>query len=145
MSNPKAKAPISPVARQQLGRDAKDIKGTALRKGLSLDRYEEARELRFAKEHFELGCWLHFFHRKVGLSTEEGFQARVECALRIFLSGIHNPSYDFSTVFDFGERDFDTLFESGDSATVIDRLRAAITSDPSGLLKAAFDYHGWSY
>lgn len=143
--NPQAKAPISAAARLQLSHDAKDVRGAAHRKGLSLDRFEEARQLRFAKEHFELGCWLHYFRHTVGHSSEAGFQSRAECAMRIFLGGIQSPSYDFCTVFDFGEREFDTIFEMGDSARVIGSLRAAIPSDPSGLLKTAFDYHSWPY
>lgn len=139
----RAKAPISTTARNQLQQDVRDIKAAAARKQVTLDRYEEARELQMAKKHFELGCWLHYYGGKFGQSSDAGFKARVECAMRLFLSDIASPSYDFFTVFDFGERQFDTIFEMGDADEVVDRLRSAIQSDSSGLIKKAFLHHGW--
>lgn len=139
----RAKAPISATARNQLQQDVRDIKAAAARKQVTLDRYEEARELQMAKKHFELGCWLYYYSSQVGQNSEAGFKTRVECVMRLFLSDISSPSYDFFTVFDFGERQFDTIFEMGDADEVIDRLRYAIQTDSSGLIKKAFSHHGW--
>lgn len=60
------KAPISKTDRAQLQKDATNIRATAERKRVTLDRYEEARELRIAKSHFELGCWLYRFTKLRG-------------------------------------------------------------------------------
>lgn len=138
-----AKAPLSSATRNMLTQDAKNIQATARRKQITLDRWEEQCESRAAKNHFELGCWLHFYRGKIGRSDESGLQARVECALHLFLNGVQSPSYDFFTIFDFGERDFDTLFEMGDADQVIAHLRDAIPNDKSGMIAKAFTHHGW--
>lgn len=62
---------------------------------------------------------------------------------RIFLAGFNNPCYDFFTVFDFGERQFDGIFEEGDAEEVIDGLRKEIPLDSSGQIATAFEYFGW--
>lgn len=142
--DPRAKAPIPAHVRNRLTADARDIRGTATRKGVVLDRYEEVEERLAAINHFELGCWLHYFQNKVGLDSDKGFKARVECALRLFHAGIFNPTYKFHTVFDFGERTFDSIFEMGDAGDVIGLLRDALDSDKSGNLAKAFAHHGWS-
>jgi hypothetical protein len=140
----RAKAPIPIVVRNQLMQDAKNIKATAVRKQVTLRPIEEVAERRMAQKHFELGCWLHYYSSKVGLDSEAGFKARVECAMRLFLSDIASPSYGFFTVFDFGERQFDSIFEMGDAGEVIDRLRYAIQTDSSGLIEKAFGHYGWA-
>lgn len=140
----KEQAPLSKATREQLKKDIADLPATAKRKGLTLDRWEQASETRAAKKHFELGCWLHYYSTRVGIPGELGLAARVDCARRIFMAGIKNPGYDFMTVFDFGERDFDTIFESGDSKQVIDRLRQLANEDSSGNIAEAFEYFGWS-
>jgi hypothetical protein len=139
-----AKAPIQDCVRNRLASYAKDIKFAAKRKQITLSHHEEATEARVAREHFELGCWLHYYSTRVGLDSDTGFKARVECAMRIFLTGMTNPNYDFFTIFDFGSRTFDAIFEMGDASEVIDRLRTAIPCDASGQLEKAFNHHGWN-
>jgi hypothetical protein len=46
-------------------------------------------------------------------------------------------------VFDFGERQFDRIFEMGDAQNVIDTLRDAVDTDSSGLMHKAFVHFGW--
>ena len=69
-------------------------------------------------QQFELGCWLHFYSTRVYAT---GTWARIDCVRRLLLAEYEqlNPSYDFFTVFDFGERQFDTCFEMDDSQSVM--------------------------
>lgn len=132
----------------QLRRDASNIRATSARKGLSppsdLDVHCESA---MAQSHFELGCWLNYYRRLITKDIKpgdnEGFLARVDCAKRIFQSGIMNPRYEFFTVFDFGQRDFDAIFEMGDSDCVIDALRDEILYDSTGNLARAFKHFNW--
>lgn len=139
----KDNAPISTAERAQLRSDARDVRATAERKMLTLDWYEEKQETAFATDQFELGCWLFYFSRRIGLEGPDGLKARIECAERLFMSGICNPGYDFFTVFNFGERQFDTIFEMGDAELVVDALRKLIPKDRTGRLAQAFEHFGW--
>lgn len=47
----------------------------------------------------------------------------------------------FFTVFGFGERDFDSLFEMGDADQVVAGLRAMLDSDVH--IRNAFLFHRW--
>lgn len=137
------KAPISKTDRAQLQKDAANIRAAADRKGVTLDRYEEARELKIAKSHFELGCWLYRFTKLRGVPQAQYLQERIDIVMRIFLAGFNNPSYDFFTVFDFGERQFDGIFEEGDAMDVIDGIRKRIPMDTTGEIARAFESFGW--
>lgn len=139
-----AKAPISATVRAQLRKDAQNVRACAERKGLCMDHYEEQDEAFHAKNHFELGCWLHFYQRSFYDLGHEGFHERVQCMLRLFLNDFKNPGYSFFTVFDFGERQFDSIMEMGDSARVMAELRKALTLDKTGKIANAFSYYGWS-
>lgn len=136
-------APISKTDRDQLVRDVADIRAAAQRKGTTLDRYEEARESQIASRHFELGCWLSRYTKLRGLSPEQHLSERVDIVTRLFLAGFKNPRYDFFTAFDFGERQFDSIFEEGDSKAVIEGLRKRIAADKTGQIASAFEYFGW--
>jgi hypothetical protein len=138
------KAPLPAVVRQRLVMDAKHVRATAGRKELQIDDFEARREESMARMHFELGCWLRHFTTLISRPDEIGLNARIECALRIFLSGITNPSYDFHTVFDFGERDFDAIFEMGDSEAVIENLQFAAKADTTGKIASAIANFGWN-
>ena len=50
----------------------------------------------------------------------------------------------FFPVFEFGEREFDTSFEMGDTAQVLDGLRKLAHRSRSQHIKEAFDEMGWS-
>lgn len=139
----KKHAPLDKADLQQIIDDIGDIRAAAKRKNVTLDTWDECRELRAAKEHFDLGCWFFHYRFLVGSVGEEGFRARVDCARRSFLEGIFNPGYKFFTLFDFGERHFDTLFEMGDAERVIAELRKLISTDKSGKIAEAFDNFGW--
>lgn len=134
-------APISRIERAQLVRDAANLQAAAKRKGLTLDLY--GREGTMAKKHFELGCWLWRFTKIRDLPSEQYLAERVEIVTRLFLAGFRNPRYDFFTVFDFGERQFDGIFEQGDSQDVIDGLRRNIPMDTTGEIKSVFESFGW--
>lgn len=137
-----AKAPITTAQRAVLERDASDVRAAAARKGFTCDAWEERAETSAAREHFELGCWLFYYSRRVGMCA--GLADRVNCARRLFESGVFSPRYDFFTVFEFGERQFDTIFEMGDSAEVLALLRIEARKNPAGNLAKAFAHHGWS-
>jgi hypothetical protein len=139
----KMTAPITKAERAQLLNDSADLQGTAKRKGVTLDRYEEAREGLVAAKHFELGCWLFRFTKLRGLPPTQYLAERIDVVTRLFLAGFNNPRYDFFTVFDFGERQFDGIFEQGDSENVLEGLRRNIPLDTTGRLVTAFEYFGW--
>lgn len=134
------RAPITAAERKQLKANLADLRATAARNQTTLDDWEERNEREAGHQHFELGCWLYYYHRRVGT---EGVEARIDCARRIFLAGITNPKYQFFTAFSFGERQFDTIFEMGDSAEVIKGLQQLIPSDSTGNIAKAFQYFGW--
>lgn len=141
MSNPHTQpAPISAAARRQLKADATNLRAAATRKGSTLNDWEEREERAAAAEHFELGCWLFYYSGKLTTGT---LRDRIDCARRLFLAGVYRPGYQFFTVFDFGERQFDSLFEMGDADQVIDGLREHLVQDVTGKLQAAFQYMGW--
>lgn len=139
----KQKAPLSSDERSQLKADAKDIWAAVERKNLDVDKSEARHEVNAAAENFELGCWLKYYSNRIGQVGEHALEDRIDCADRIFSAGIQNPKYDFHVIFDFGEREFDTLFEMGDSEAVIEGLRdrLALRNSP-GVLKA-FENFGW--
>lgn len=137
-------APIPAETRRQLQVDAQDVLAAAKRHG---DISPPVRELNIerycALENFELGCWLYYYRSLVCLPGPEGLRHRIDCARRLFEAGYFNPEYKFYTVFRFGERQFDTIFEMGDSSAVLDGLRALVSSDGTGNLVKAFTCHGW--
>lgn len=140
MSSTLTHAPISADDRIRLQSDLQNIKQTAARKNVILDAYDESRETLAGKANFELGCWLYYYRHRIGI---EDTATRIDCARRIFEAGFANLGYEFFTVFEFGERQFDTLFESGDAAEVIAGLRALIPADKTGNIRKAFEYFGW--
>lgn len=144
MININDKAPLLDIVRNQLLQDANDIKSAAERKGRTLLKIEFDRESQAAMQNFELGCWLYHYKPLISLEGITGFEARVDCAMRLMLSGVNYPGYDFYTVFDFGDRDFSDLFEMGDGDAVLHALRESIPNDPSGRLKQGFVEFGWS-
>ncbi|MFG6417068.1 hypothetical protein ACG02S_24535 [Roseateles sp. DC23W] len=136
------RAPLSASVRARLRRDvARDkIAACAKRKSLDLDPHSLMAEANTGAQHFELGCWLHYYSRRVG---DEGLWARIDCMRRLLLSDYHqfNPRYDFFTVFDFGEREFDACFEMGDGSDV---LRALVGMRSSTLVAEKFAQMGWT-
>lgn len=137
----RVRAPISAAERKQLKADLKNLHTAADRKGITLNAWEERREKESGEKHFELGCWLFYYHQRVGKTN--GLADRIDCARRIFAAGITNPGYQFFTAFNFGERQFDTIFEMGDSDQVVIGLRKHLERDLTGHLAAAFRNFGW--
>jgi hypothetical protein len=135
-------APIKSEYLDLLLNDSDNVRKVAERKNTTLDAREEREETEFAKSHFKLGCWLFYYSRRVGLT--DGFNDRVDCARRIFQAGFTNPRSRFFTVFDFGERNFDTIFEMNDGDQVVEALRRLIHGDKTGNIAKAFAEHGWS-
>lgn len=133
-------APITDEQRAHLKRDASDLHGTAMRKGSTLDRWEHEEEARTARDHFELGCWL-FYYSKRFYGGQDTLDLRIDIVRRLFQAGIYAPAYMFFTVFDFGERQFDSIFEQGDAEHVIEGLRASLYDDE---VRKGFEYCGWS-
>ena len=140
------KAKYPPLSEAELARlraDARDIPGTAKRRNTTLDAWDLRSERAAAEKHFALGCWLFYYSRRIFLSGPDGLQHRIDCARRIFEAGFANPGYAFFTVFEFGEREFDTIFEMGDSAQVLDGLRKLARKSHSNAIKDAFSEMGW--
>lgn len=135
------RAPISTAERKQLKANLANLRTVAERKGAPLDDWDERQERIAGEQHFELGCWLFYYCQRVGL--QDGLGDRIDCARRIFTEGITNPRYQFFTVFNFGERQFDTIFEMGDATQVINGLRQYLDCDSTGYLAAAFQTMGW--
>lgn len=140
------KAPISQRLRTQFERDVSSVNyiiAAAERKGNTCGRWEASEEYLAARDHFELGCWLHYYADRVG--KLKGFQDRVDCVRRIWESGIHSGGvgYRFFSVFGFGERHFDTCFEMGDGDKVADALKEMARQDPDGPVAAGAKAFGW--
>lgn len=133
------KAPISKKERDMLLADRANIKGAAQRKGVTLDDWDEQIESAAAKNNFELGCWLFLAAKSYSAPAED----RAEFLRRIFISGFASLGYEFFTIFNFGERQFDSLLEQGDGDQIIDILRSEIPVDKTRGIQRAFDYHGW--
>lgn len=134
-------APISAALRAQLQRDCASIqaiKDAARRHGdAELETYEAKREYDTARQNFDLGCWLAYYAPR--LREPAALQDRIECAVKLLRAGITDPGYDFYTVFRFGERDYDTIFEMGDADQVVAALfeRAALDNElAAGLEKS---------
>ena len=136
--------PLSEAELERLRADARDIPGTAKRRNTTLDAWDLRSERASAEKHFALGCWLYYYSRRIFLTGPEGLQHRIECARRIFEAGLGNPGYAFFTVFEFGEREFDTIFEMGDSTQVLEGLRKLARRSRSQQIREAFAEMGWS-
>jgi hypothetical protein len=134
--------PLRASALQQLQADAKDLVAAAARKNVTLDAWELREESHMAQEHFELGCWLHHLRSRIGRS--DGLAARIECVRRLFDEGITEPGYMFFTVFDFGEREFDTCFEMDDSHLVKARLLDIAEINPDSNVARCVKEMGWT-
>ncbi|WP_196493113.1 hypothetical protein [Burkholderia territorii] len=129
-------APLTAAQRAKLQRDSANLHRTAKRKGITMDEWDHRLESAAARDHFELGCWLYYY-----TTIPDTLQNRIDCARRMFDAGISSPGYQFFTVFEFGERQFDSLFEQGDAEEVIEGLRKFVGT--SGGVRQAFEYHGW--
>ena len=136
--------PLSEAELERLRADARDIPGTAKRRNTTLDAWDLRSERASAEKHFALGCWLYYYSRRIFLTGPEGLQHRIDCARRIFEAGLGNPGYAFFTVFEFGEREFDTIFEMGDSTQVLEGLRKLARRSRSQQIREAFAEMGWS-
>lgn len=123
---------------------ALNIQATAKEKGNSpLDSWDLQNEIWHAEKHFELGCWLYFYSKKVGKEGSAGLFFRIGCLKKIIKSGIEKTGYSFFTVFDFGEREYDTIFEMGDGDLVKKAILAEIPKDTTGLFKTYCANMGW--
>jgi hypothetical protein len=136
--------PLSEAELARLRANARDIPGTAKRRNTTLDTWDLRSERAAAEKHFALGCWLYYYSRRIFLTGPEGLQHRIDCARRIFEAGLGNPGYAFFTVFEFGEREFDTIFEMGDSTQVLEGLRKLARRSRSQQIREAFAEMGWS-
>lgn len=135
-------APLSAAQFAQLRADAADIRAAAARKQVTLDKWEEKEEAYHAKHHFDLGCWLFYYSARI--YRPDGLADRIDCMRRIFEAGFTHLHYEFFTVFNFGERQFDTLVEMGDSKAVIDGVRKYLANSKEGhAVREAFTYMGW--
>ncbi|MGF6440445.1 hypothetical protein [Paraburkholderia youngii] len=133
-------APISAQVRRQLEADVKDLRATAKRKQVEMDERQFRQEHAAAKKHFEMGCWLFYYSKRTG--TSGGFEDRVNCARLLFEAGFYQPDYEFFTAFEFGYRQFKSIFLMDDGEDVKDALREL--APRSAHIRNAFEHHGWS-
>jgi hypothetical protein len=119
----------------------------ARRKGISLSRFEAIEEQHYASEYFNLGAWMHYFSIRFQSirDTEKRLNDRADCLEMLFKAGIFEPKNKFMTVFDFGDRQFDAMFEQGDSGDLLDVLRRRMTGDASCYIATGFQHHNWSF
>lgn len=136
--------PISKAELDQLRFDAQHIRAAAERKGTTLNTWEEARESAVAKSDFILGTWLYYYTKTYYQRGTHALPNQIDCLYRLFRAGFHNPGYQFFTVFDFGERQFDSIYESGNADQVIQGLRDIFKKTNDKGVAAAFVYLGWS-
>jgi hypothetical protein len=137
-------APLTKEQVQQLRADAKNVAATAVRKGLLVHRSDLLSEKQAAAEHFDLGCWLFHYSTRVGGSGPTGTKDRIDCVRRLWDAGIKSPSYEFHSVFDFGERQFDSCFEMGDDDQVAAGLISAALERPHSQLADIVRGWGWA-
>jgi hypothetical protein len=136
------RAPITSRERSRLERLTRNVKQAAIEKGLDISEWENQRETQAARDHFELGCWLYYYSKR--LWNPGSLKERIDCVRRIYEAGYVHLGYDFYTVFDFGERHYDSIMEMGDGAAVVDGLRQYMmfSTAPDKLI-AAFTYNNW--
>lgn len=109
-----------------------------------MNAWQEERESAAATSDFLLGTWLYYYTHGVYKRGTHTLQDQIDCLYRLFRAGIHHPRYRFFTVFDFGEREFDTIMEQGNSDQVIQGLREIYQKEKVFGIAEAFAYHGWS-
>ena len=138
----KTVAPLAAAQLKQLKLDAKNDRATAKRKQVTLDKLEEHDEMFHATHYFELGCWLFYYRTRI--YKPDGLADRTDCMRRIFEAGLNRINFEFFTVFEFAERQFDTLVEMGDAKEVIEAVRKRINDSREGRnIREAFQYMGW--
>jgi hypothetical protein len=136
--------PISKAELDQLRLDSKNVRAAAERKGTTLDRWEEAEESAVAKSNFMLGSWLYYYSKQVDQRGQHALKNQIDCLYRLFRAGFDNPGYQFFTVFNFGERQFDGLLEDGNASQVLQGLREIYQKHGDKGIADAFAYFGWS-
>ena len=140
-----AQAPIPAALRAQFQRDGASVEAflaAAARRGDAQPTQWETRdEMGKARDHFELGCWLHYYADRVGQPSN--FQDRVDCVRRCWEAGQFDVGYGFHTVFGFNERHYDTCFEMGDGQEVAAALMVLARSEPDGRIAEGVAYHNW--
>ena len=135
--------PLSQAQFDQLRHDSTQVLVTAKRKQIEMTKWEMHEETRAAKKYFELGCWLFYYHSRIEAPGAAGLRDRIDCLRRIFEAGLTHTFYSFHTVFDFGDRQFRTIFSCGDKEAIINALRPLAKADPDGAIASAFAYYRW--
>lgn len=135
--------PLSQADFDQLRHDSSQVLITAKKKNIEMTICEMREEMRAAKEHFALGCWLFYYSNRIHEPGASGLRDRIDCLRRIFEAGLRHTYYSFHTVFNFGDREFRTIFSCGDKEAVINALRPLAKADPDGSIASAFTFYGW--
>jgi len=106
------RAPISALERAELRRNANDVVQTAVWKGFACDAHHAEIATQFAKDYFNLGCWLHYYSKRLILSNT--LEDRIDCLTRLYEAGFSDPADYFTVAFGFGKQHFDALFKESD-------------------------------
>jgi len=135
------RAPLSNTDRKAITKDIANIEVVARAKDYDCSASEARYDKRMAEDHFELTCWLKWFMTS---------QARRDCvatrALIVFLifeNGLQGLAYEFHTITDFGERQFDDIFEKNDGGDVIVQLNRLVSAFGGERSKVGLAYYGW--
>lgn len=107
-----------------------NIRQVAIRKNLDVCTRDLLREAEIGEREIQFLTKLHNLRIGTTQEGEHGLNARIACATHIFTAADQSScvtirdikSWNAYTVFDFGEREFDALFEMGDGAQVKDAL-----------------------
>lgn len=138
------KIPRSPLKVSEvraLRRSIDNIEAIAAATGDQVDAWEIGFEKAIAIDHFETLAWLKWYMSDPKNQTSVGVRALIVAIL--FETGIEKPTYEFTTLTRFGERQFDNIFENGDGEDVVDELIRFAVVMQSERVFAGIRRYGW--
>lgn len=113
------RAPISDRDRAMLRRRLDNLQRCAQKRGITLSMWEEGDERLAGDIYFEVGCWGYWAMRRRSKLTLDD---RARAVFAMLAAGLTSPSYSFYTAFEWGEREYDTWFESGDGSELVQAI-----------------------
>lgn len=142
IASPIPAAPITARQRTMLRKRLANIEATARARGVTLDAWDKYTEEDAGRTHFELGAWL-WWAAHHGVVNSGCVETRAHVVHMILASGKSDIGYEFYTVFEFGERDFDSFFEYGDGLDVVMAVRRLVFESGNPTAITALREAGW--
>lgn len=133
-------APVSLRDRAMLRRRLADLPAVARRRGTTLSDWDRRIEEAAGRTHFEVGAWLWWAQQRGERLTLDD-RARVVFA--VLASGLTTVGYEFFTVFEAGERDWDSFFEMNDGAELVEAVAARVRASGHPVALAGLRANGW--